>query len=321
MSKTRIISKAEVVELLSMSECIAAMEETLQDISTSQAVMLQRSMIPHASHNTLAIMPSSLLQRERTGAKVIIFSKKETAQGIVPLFDTESGALLAIVDATHITVLRTAATSAAATRHLANEDATTLGILGAGRLGRMHIEAMLLVRGIKCVFIWDRDIDRARALAEQTRTQYNIEAEAVDHPKAAVCDSDIVCTVTSASEYFLEGSWLKPGTHLNAVGACSAAAREIDAEAVKRSLLFTDQTEAVLKDGGDVLLAIAEGAITADHIVGEIGSVMLGTTAGRQLHEEITLFESVGIAVEDIAAVDLIYRKAIELGVGIDVEF
>lgn len=322
MRKTRIVKREEVIKLLSMKECIACMEDTLKDISAGRTIMLQRSMIPNPESGTaFAIMPSSMPHSKRAGAKVIMFSKKPTAQGIIPLFDTQSGALLAIIDAKHITGLRTAATSAAATNYLANKDASTLGILGAGRLGRMHIEAICLVRDIKKIYIWDRTPENAAALAKQTFEQYGIEAIACESAEQATVRSDIVCTVTSAKEYFLEGKWLKPGAHVNAVGACSAGAREVDAEAVRRSLLFSDQTEAVLKDGGDVILAIKEGTVTKDHILAEVGKVMLGQCEGRRTPEDITMFESVGISVEDVACANLIYQKALQLEIGVDVEF
>lgn len=320
MSKTRIISRAEVINLLSMDECIACMESTLKDISAKRTIMLQRSMIPNPQSGTaFAVMPSSLA--DRAGAKVIMFSKKPTAQGIIPLFNTETGELLAIVDAKHITGLRTAATSAAATKHLANSNSSALGILGAGKLGRMHIEAIRLVRPIEKVYIWDRTPENAEKLAKETAEKFGIEAIVCKTAMQATTESDIVCTVTSAKEYFLKGEWLKAGAHVNAVGACSASAREVDAAAVRRSLLFSDQTEAVLKDGGDVILAIEEGAITPEHILAEVGKVMLGECKGRRSAEDITMFESVGISVEDVACASFIYNKALELGVGVDVEF
>lgn len=324
--KTRIINRSEVEILLTPEECRHAMKQTLTEISAGESAMLARRMIKHKNGNMLAIMPSSLTARARTGAKVIIFPGadmrgKATPQGIIPLFDSDSGRLLAIADGEHITGVRTAAVSAAATDALANPDARTLGILGAGRLGRMHIEAIMPLRDIRKVYIWDTGFEFAQKLADDTAKKYGVEAIACKLPHEAVVDSDIVCTVTSAKEYFLEGKYLKKGAHINAVGACSAAVREIDAEAVSRSRFFSDQTAAVLEDAGDLLLAIKEGAVTAEHIVGEIGKVFAGELEGRRTHDEITLFESVGLAPQDLAAANLVYEKALAQNMGIDVEF
>lgn len=325
MKKTLIINQREVRELLKMDQCISAMEECYKDVSTGATEMLQRTMIHHPNGNILAGMASSLHNRGITGSKVIIFPGTETKkagtnQGIVPIFDIETGALVTIVDGEIITGVRTAAATAAATGWLARGDASSLAILGAGKLGRLHVDSIKLVRDIRRVTVWDRTLEKAGALCRHISEKYSIEAVPCATVQQAVEDADIICTTTSAKDPILKGAWVKQGTHINAVGACSAKTREVDTETVLRSRVYCDKLEAVLRDAGDLLIPIAEGAWGPQQIVGEIGSVMLGQLGGRQSAEEITMFETVGIAVEDLAAAWLVYRQAREKGMGVEVE-
>ena len=325
MNKTLIVSRELCTQLLSVEDCIPAMTETLTAAARGQVTMLQRSMIPHDSGCKLAIMPATMVPRQVTGAKVIIFpgpAARGTSQGIVPLFDTETGALKAIVDAELITVVRTAATSGAATAILAKQDAASAAILGTGKQGRAHAKAMAAVRPIKTVYLWDQFPAAVEAaIAELTPALPGVQLVACDTARQAVADADIVCTTTSGrGGVVLEGSWLKPGAHINAVGACSAAHREVDTETVRRSKVYFDWKEASLRDGGDLAIPVKAGEIGEDHFMGDLGLVTTGQLEGRTNDQEITFFESVGLSVQDVAAANRIYETAKEKGLGVWVE-
>ena len=328
MNKTLIVNRELCTQLLSIEECIPAMRDTLIAATQGEIKMLQRQMIPHEGGNMLALMPASLLSKQVTGSKVIIFPgpkarQANSNQGIVPLFDTETGALLAIVDAELITVVRTAATSAAATDVLARKDASSVAILGAGNQGKAHAEAMTYIRDIKTVYVWDQfpaAVEAAKAHLEAKLP--DVEVIPCETPEIAVKNADIVCTVTSTKgdAPFLKGEWLKEGAHVNAVGACSGAAREIETSVVKRCKIYYDWEEAAMRDAGDLVIPLNKGEVTMNDFMGEVGSVMLGKLEGRTNEQEITLFETIGISVEDIAAAYQIYEKAKEQNLGVWLE-
>ena len=244
----------------------------------------------------------------------------ESHQGAVLLFELEHGRLLSILDATSITAIRTAAVSGVATRLLAREDAGDLAILGSGTQAGTHLEAMRAVRPIRRVRVWSRSSDNARRFAERASARHGIEVEPCATAEAAVAGADLICTTTASREPVLRGEWLAPGAHVNAVGAVGADARELDTEAIRRSRLVVDRRESAVNEAGEFVLAKAEGAIGDDHIVGELGELVTGAVPGRTSPEEITVFRSLGIAVEDLAAAQTIHRRAIERGVGVVVE-
>ena len=314
MNKTLIINRAQCEEILTVEKCIPYMKTALVALSENQAKVLQRTMIPHSNGNMMANMPASLVSENVTGSKVIIFPGPETArmgtnQGIIPLFDITTGELIGIVDAELITVVRTAATSAVATDALANKDSRTVAVLGCGKQGKAHVQAMLAVRNIEKVYMWDLYSDTTKSACELMKKQFpSVEFVRCETAEAAVKEADIICTTTpgKTTTPVLLGSWLKPGAHVNAVGACSARGRELDAEAVSKSTIFTDWNEAVQRDGGDILIAVADGTIPAVPAMYEVGTVLNGTHPGRTASDEITMFESVGISVEDIAAAKMI---------------
>ena len=324
MQKTLVINQKECAGILSVESCMPAMADALKAVSLNQIKMLQRTMIPHESGNMLANMPASLLSKNVTGAKVIIFpgpqaAKDKTNQGIIPLFDTESGALIAIVDAELITVIRTAATSAVATQALANKNAKTVAILGSGKQGRAHARAMIAVRKIEKVYFWDVIEAASISACEELSKQYPaIEFVSCATAQKAVEGADIICTTTTAKapEPILQGQWVKAGAHINAIGACSANSRELDAKAVEISSVFVDWQEAAGRDAGDLIIPYEKGEIKGQKLTCEIGKVILGQEKGRKTQEEITMFESVGISIEDIAAAFMIYETAKAQGIG-----
>jgi ornithine cyclodeaminase len=271
-------------------------------------------------------MPAYLGRPGAVGVKVIsVFPGNDgtvldSHQGAVLLFEIEHGRLVAIMDASAITAIRTAAVSGVATRALARADAADLAILGSGVQAMTHLEAMCLARPISRVRVWSRSGDRARDFARQGSERFEVAIEPVESAEHAVAGAGIICTVTAAREPVLRGDWLAPGCHINAVGASLPTARELASDAVRRSRLYVDRRESALNEAGDILFPTREGTITADHIVGELGDLLLGRIAGRRSPKEITLFKSLGLAVEDVAAAHHVYHKAIADGMGTRVE-
>ena len=321
-----IVNQHEVPELLPMEECIDVMAHALTALALGDAVMPLRGMAGMPERAGLLVwMPSLLPGAEVMGIKVIsVFPNEgtelESHQGAVLLFEAKRGQLLAIVDASEVTAIRTAAVSGVATRLLAREDADDLAILGSGTQARTHLQAMTAVRDIHRVRVWSRDPQHARAFAESQARSGGISVEVSATAKEAVEGASIICTTTSATEPVLQGRWLSPGAHVNAVGFAGPKGRELDAEAVARGRLFADRRESIQNEAGDFLLAKKEGAVGDDHVAGEIGEVLLGRVPGRTSPEEITIFESLGLAIEDLAAVNHIYRRAEETGKGTRVE-
>jgi ornithine cyclodeaminase len=308
-----------------MDECVDVMAQALATVAKGKAILPLRPMIRLPdSPNIFALMPAYLGEPKSVGVKVLtVFPVNhgtpiDAHQGAVLLFEADHGRLLAILDATTITAIRTAAVSAVATKLLAREDADELAILGAGTQGRMHLEAMTVVRPVRHVRIWSRTTEHARALAQLARDRFELHAEVCSTPAHAVEHASIICTTTASATPVLEGEWLRPGTHINAVGACIPTTRELDTDTVRRARLYVDRRESALAEPGDILVPLREGAIGTDHIVAEIGELLLdgGERLRRRNDEEITLFKSLGLAVEDLAAAHHLYRKAQASGAG-----
>jgi ornithine cyclodeaminase/alanine dehydrogenase-like protein (mu-crystallin family) len=322
-----VLSYADVVRLLPMPACIDLMADALRATSQGDAVQPLRTAVWKPDRTgMIGVMPGYLGQPASLGLKIVsIFpgnhgTKYDSHQGVVMLFDIHHGTPLAIIDASSITAIRTAAVSGVATRALARDDAGDLAILGAGVQAITHIAAMRAVRTLRRVRVWSRSLAGNAAKIQQLRDAVApTTIEIVPTPRAAALGADLICTTTAAREPILEGAWLSPGAHVNAVGACFAAARELDTAAVVRARLVVDRLESALAESGDFLIPKTEGAIGDDHIAGELGSVLLGHIAGRRSSDELTLFKSLGIAVEDLAAAHYIYAQALATGSGVSV--
>jgi len=319
------LKREDVESLLPMAECIEVVEEALRVLSRGDAVQPLRSAVWMPDrHGLVVVMPGMLGLQEGgvAGAKVLtvipdnFMRGEDSHQGLVLLFDQQNGKPLALLDAAAVTAIRTAAASAVATRALARQDAGDLAILGTGVQARSHLEAMRAVRTLRQVRVWSRNFANARRLAEEEGARLGLAIEPVSTAWQAVEGADLICTVTAATEPVLLGEWIAPGTHINAVGACTPNARELDGAAIARSSLFTDRKESLLAEAGDFLLARADGAIDDAHIQGELGDVLQGKIQGRRSNDEVTLFKSLGIAVEDLAAGRHIYSKALAAGKG-----
>jgi ornithine cyclodeaminase/alanine dehydrogenase-like protein (mu-crystallin family) len=326
--KVLIVNQAEIASLLPMERCMTVMADALRALSQGNAILPLRPIMWLPEHvGLLGMMPAYLGSIPIMGLKVIsVFpgnhgTPLDTHQGAVLLFDPQQGRLLAMMDASEITAIRTAAVSGVATQYLAREDAQTLALLGSGRQARTHLEAMLSARPFRLIRVWSRTPVHAQAFAERESQRHEIPIEPVATAQVAVEGADVVCTTTASREPVLHGEWLAEGTHINAVGSSMSSARELNASAVHRSRLYVDRRESALHEAGDFLLAKAEGVIGDDHIQGELGEVLLGRVRGRTTGNEITLFKSLGLAIEDLAAAHYVYTQALAMGKGISVEF
>jgi ornithine cyclodeaminase/alanine dehydrogenase-like protein (mu-crystallin family) len=320
-ASTLIVSHADVERLLPMDACIEAMADALAATTRGDALLPLRQVLRlHGGRDAFAVMPAVL--GSAIGAKVItVFpgndaTAYESHMGVVLYFDDTHGRLLAIIDASSVTAIRTAAVSGLATRLLARPDASDLAMLGAGIQAMTHLEAMLAVRPITRVKVWSRSVERRLEWAEWARSRFAIEVEVTRTAEQAARGAQIICTTTASRDPILEGEWLWPGTHVNAVGASVRGARELDTDAVVRSSLYVDRRESAMNEAGDFLIPREEGAIDDSHIRGELGELVIGALGGRERDDEITLFKSLGLAVEDVAAARVIYDRARASGAG-----
>jgi ornithine cyclodeaminase/alanine dehydrogenase-like protein (mu-crystallin family) len=325
--KVLLVSQSEVAQLLPMQACITAMAEALQATARGEVTLPLRqvTMLP-GNLGALASMPAFAPSLGGIGVKVITAfpgnrgTAYDSHQGAVLLFEAERGTLQAIVDASEVTAIRTAAVSAVATRALAREEAADLAILGSGVQARTHLEAMLAVRKIRQVRVWSPTAEHRDAFAQREALRLGVTIQPMASAQSAVSKADLICTVTGARQPVLKGKWIAPGAHVNAVGSSIKTARELDTDAVRRARLFVDRRESAVNEAGDFLIPKAEGAIDDDHIRGELGDVLLERIPGRESPEDITVFKSLGLAVEDLAAARLIYQSARDRGVGTWVE-
>ncbi len=327
--KILILSHDEVVELLPMKDCIAVMREALIALAAGQVHQPLRTIIrPPDAAGVMGLMPSYLSgDRAAFGLKAICVMPgnpargKDAHQGAVILFSAQTGELQALMNASAITAIRTAAVSGVATDLLARQDASKLAIVGTGVQARSHLAAMSEVRTIQRCRVVSRHFEHATAFAEEMKSNYSFPLEAVATIAEVLEGADLIVTATNASEPIVKREWISPGAHLNVVGASRAHAREVDSATMAASSLFVDRRESTMNEAGDYLFAVREGAISADHIRAEIGEVLNGDKSGRTSPDEITLFKSLGLAVEDLAAAEYLYRKARELNQGTWVEF
>jgi ornithine cyclodeaminase len=300
-----------------MRAAVPLMREALATLAHGDAVLPLCTMVrlPDKS-GILGLMPGYLGAPQAFGLKVVTVmpgnhgTGYESHQGVVMLFGVEHGEPLAVIDAAAITEIRTGAVSGAVTQALAQPEAGDLAILGSGAQARSHLAAMAVARTLRRVRVWSRTRANAERFARELGDQHRVRIEVCASAEDAVRGADLVCTTTAASAPVLLGDWLSPGAHINAVGACFAASRELDSNAVARSRHFTDRRESCLAEAGDFRLAREEGVVNDAHLLGEVGDVFAGKLAGRVGAEDITVFESLGIAVEDLASAHHLLERA-----------
>ncbi len=327
--KLLILTHTEVEQLLPIHECIDLMAHALFSLARGEMYQPLRTIVrPSDVPGVMALMPAFQMgQHPIFGLKAICVFPGNAAlgldahQGGVFLFDGSTGQPLSLMNASAITAIRTAAVSGVATRLLARDDAATLALIGAGVQARTHLAAMACIRSLKEARITARTLARAEALVAELQPQFSFPLRALASAQAAIEGADIIVTATTSRDPVVKREWVGTGTHINAVGTYSPKAREIDTATMADARLFVDRRESVLNEAGDYLIAAAEGAIGPDHIQGEIGELLTGIVPGRTNADEITIFKSLGLAIEDLAAASYLYNKAQRQNAGTWVTF
>lgn len=328
MTELLILDGEAIHRALPMRDCIDAMSSVMRCVSRGGAQMPLRTILEVPGSDLLfGAMPGCLDEPASFGAKLLsVRSQSSTGPGpshlgVFALFDAATGKPVAILDASELTAIRTAAASAVATRALAREDAGILAILGTGEQAARHLEALAIVCPLREVRVWGRNADRAAAFVARHASSQSAPVLVRAAVREAVEAADIVCTTTASREPILSGEWLSPGAHVNLVGASIAAAREADDAVVARSRFFVDFKPSALAQAGELRHAIKFGAVTERHIQGEIGEVLDGVVAGRTGPTDITVYKSLGIAAQDLAAAHRVYQRALQSGLGLRVPF
>lgn len=322
----RILTRDDVTRLLTMADAIRVVEQALIEFSTGDAEMPVRGTTTVAPHQGLLLtMPAYLRRSDALATKMVTVYPRNSAHGlpvilaVVVVFDPQTGAPLAIMDGVYLTAVRTAAASAVATRYLARADARVLGIIGTGVQGAAHLWAMREVRPIEQVVVFNRTRAKAEEFARAMQARHGLPVTVADTAEAAARAADILVLATSATEPVIRAAWLKPGCHINAIGTHTPTTRELDSDTVARARVVVDSREANRVECGDLLIPMQEGRIGLEHFADEVGEVAAGRKPGRRSADEWTIFKSVGIAVEDAATGALVYRQALEQGIGTEV--
>ncbi|MBI4639978.1 MAG: ornithine cyclodeaminase family protein [Candidatus Tectomicrobia bacterium] len=322
-----VLSESDLKKVLDIDEVIHALAVAFIEYSRGacQVPVKRRISLSHPD-GVFIFMPALLAQSKIVGHKVVsVFEGNDTLRlprviASYLLFDPETGRPLSLMNGTYITALRTASVSALATKHLARNDASTLGIFGTGLQAEYHILTIRRVRQIKKIYVTGTSSAKSKAFRELMASRYNItEIEPVD--SLTLCqNSQIIATCTTSPTPLFSIDQIWPGTHINAIGSYRREMREIGVDVIKASKVFLDSWESILAEKGDIILPLEEGALTKDQICGELGGLLDGKIEGRRSQDEITLFESSGIAIADAATASLAYKKAREKGVGQEVD-
>jgi len=348
--KILVLDNQQIKELLPMTECIELMADALSALARDEVYQPLRTIVrPPEAHGLLGLMPAYRTGEQGAfGLKAIcVFPEnpakgKDAHQGAVMLFNRETGELLALMNASEITAIRTAAVSAVATRLLAREDAQQLAlmnaseitairtaavsavatrllareeaqqlaIIGAGVQARTHLAALAAVRSVKQARVACRNIEHAEQFAREMQPSFSFPIDAVRTNEEAVRGADLIVTATSSLEPVINKDWISPGAHVNAIGTHSPNSREIDSATMASARIFVDRRESALNESGDYLLAAKEGLVNPENIVGEIGELLIGAKSGRTSATELTLFKSLGLAIEDVVSANYLYHKA-----------
>ncbi|MBR5108786.1 MAG: ornithine cyclodeaminase family protein [Clostridia bacterium] len=311
-----VIEEQQVRAILTPERCIAAMRKALMDLEAGKCDMPQRLICKMPNTAAFGFMPAYV--GDYFGAKVIaayapnMGTQYPSHIGYVMLFESGHCTVKALIEAGSVTEIRTGCVSAVATDLLARRDAPLLALIGAGAQARSHLAAIRLVRKIERVKVYDQSRAAAERFRQEAETKYGLPVEIMDSVQDAVRDADIICTLTPAKEAYLTKAMVKPGAHINAVGTFSPVTREAASDLVAASRLYADHTPACRKESGEYLIPLREGLIGENHIVGSLGEALLGKAPLRKNDAEITLFDALGLAVEDIAAAKLVYQEAVK---------
>lgn len=327
----KIITEAEVEANLSTPDCIDAMRTAMIAVSKGEAHLPIRQFMPiDPAPGKMAIMPGVVGGPENApwcfGIKLVCKYERApdspygTHVGMVLVFDSEQGLPLAMIEGSSLTAIRTAAASAMATDLLARKDACRLLIVGCGEQAARHVHSMRAVRDLEHIAVWGRNKERCADFAKMVGEREGINIAVADELPDAVGAADLICTTTSAKEPFLKGEWLSPGAHVNLVGSAIPTTAEVDDACVKRSRFVVDYRPAAMAAAGEFLSAVKSGAVDEHHIAAEIGEIAMGAAEGRKSDDEITVYKSLGVSAQDLAAAHILYTRAVEQGFGADIE-
>jgi alanine dehydrogenase len=318
-----LLTEEHVRSVLPMADLIPCMESALAHFSSGGVLQpLRTALAVGPQKNWWGLMPAYVNEPPTMGAKVVTVFNSNTARGLhthqalILLLDPDTGTLQALMDGRYITEARTAAVSAVSARHLARADASTLAILGSGVQARSHLEALREVRRLRDVRVWSPTRANRERFVDDMQPDAGVPLRAAHTAEEAVRGADLIVLATSSATPVVELSWIAPGSHIMSVGATRPDQREMDPAAVARARLFVDSRQGALAESGDIVMGMAEGRFATDHIAGELGDLVLGRVVGRQSADQITIFKSLGIAVEDVLTADLVYRRALDRGVG-----
>ena len=348
-----LLTEADVKTVLTMDDLIETMSSALHRFSTGGVVQPVRSVVTVNEHAFFGVMPACVrggnaageradASTKSLGAKLVTVFESNSERGLpthlasIALLDPQTGALRALLDGRYITESRTAAVSAVTSRLLARRNAGSLAIIGSGVQARSHVEALSRVHKLRNVTAWSPNKERREQFVNWCQTRLAQPSDggappvkAVDHAGEAIVGADLIVLATSSPTPVIENNWVKPGAHVMSVGACRPNQREMDPDLVERGRLFVDSRAAALVESGDVVMGIHEGRFAAEHIIAEIGELVAsspahagtqsgGEVVGRRTDNDVTIFKSLGLAVEDVTAADLAYRRAVDRGIGLE---
>ncbi|MBA7472881.1 MAG: hypothetical protein GH155_04910 [Spirochaeta sp.] len=322
-----VLSKQDIQTALPMRDAVEVMKMAFKQLCMDKATLPARVHIDIPEHNgTTLFMPAYLHEDKNMAIKIVsVFADNPgknlpVINAVVLVIDAETGITHAILDGTCLTAIRTGAAAGAATDLLAREDASIAAIFGAGPQGRSQLEAVCAVRPIRQAWVFDIDREASQAFAGEMAQRTAVTIQVAGDPSEAVANADVICTATNSARPVFDDSDIRPGTHINAMGVYKRHMQEVPAATVKRAKVVVDSRQACMEEAGDLLVPMDQGIITREHIHAELGDVVAATKTGRTSEQEITLFKSVGIAVQDAAAASAVLTKAESLNLGFRIE-
>ncbi|MFC1907909.1 ornithine cyclodeaminase family protein [Chloroflexota bacterium] len=323
-----LLTKDDVIKVLDMSDCIEVVEKAFAELATGTAVLPLRIAITPPDGVSF-YMPAYLKEATVMACKVVTVYKNNPAKynmpttiGKVFLQDPKTGDVICIMDGGYLTAVRTGAVSGVATKYLARKDkGQTVGIFGAGVQGKAQLWAMAVTRDIVKAYVYDSIVEVLPKFIEEMSAKLNLDIVKTDSPEQILEEVDIICTTTTSATPLFDGNKVREGTHINSIGGNTPNARELDTAIIKRTKIVADSYEACLKEAGDIIIPISEGAIDESHMYAELGEIVTDRKIARADDKEITLFKSNGLAIQDVAAAKLVYDKAVQAKIGVTLEF
>lgn len=323
----RVLSRDDMRQALSMSRAVEAVKRGFAQLSAGQADIPLRSALDVPRHDGVTLfMPGYLASDEQMAVKIVSVFDRNPDKGlplihaVVVVIDATTGQPVAVMDGAYLTALRTGAASGAATEALAREDACVAAIIGAGVQGRTQLEAVCAVRAIEKAWVYDLALEQARVYADEMEQRLSLPVTVAGTPDEAVGDADVICTATTATSPVFDDADIRPGTHINAIGAYTPEMQELPPDTVLRAKVVIDDYEASMAEAGDLLIPIKQGLMTAEHIYAELGDIITGQKVGRTSPEELTVFKSVGVAVQDVAVSAAVLEAARRMDLGTEVD-